>query len=189
MDLHTDSIKSLPLWVQLPNLDVKYWGSNSLSKISSLLGLPIKTDRYTRDRTMINYARVLIEFPIKGLFPESVSFFSEHDILIHQPVKYKWLSTKCTHCGLFGHEEPVCKKKTAVRKEWRQVQDKNTKKDSVQSNVDANGVLPICKKDSVKANVPTGQPNPSVTAKNSMQATGSSGTITTDPLPQHTNKF
>jgi len=138
---------------------------------------------------MINYARVLIEFPIEGPLPESVSFFIEHDILIHQPVKYEWLPTKCTHCGLFGHEEPVCKKRTAVRKEWRQVQDMNTSKDPVQSNADADGFLPISKKDSVKANLPTEQPNPSVTIKNSMQATGSSGTITTDPLPQHTNKF
>ena len=104
-------------------------------------------------------------------------------------MKYEWLPTKCTHCGLFGHEEPVCKKKTAVRKEWRQVQEKNTKKDSVQSNADADGFLLISKKHSVKANVPTEQPNPSATTKNSMQATSSSGMITTDPLPQHTNKF
>ena len=65
----------------------------------------------------------------------------------------------------------------------------NTSKDPVQSNADADGFLPISKKDSVKANIPTEQPNPSVTTKSSMQAIDSSGTITTDPLPQHTNKF
>lgn len=53
MDLHTEDIKSLPLWIQFPNLDVKYWGVTSLSKIGSLLGIPIKTDRYTRERSMI----------------------------------------------------------------------------------------------------------------------------------------
>ena len=26
MDLCIEPVKSLPLWVQLPNLDVKYWG-------------------------------------------------------------------------------------------------------------------------------------------------------------------
>jgi len=26
MELHTESIKSLPLWIQLPDLDIKYWG-------------------------------------------------------------------------------------------------------------------------------------------------------------------
>ncbi|KAJ8419566.1 LOW QUALITY PROTEIN: hypothetical protein Cgig2_004597 [Carnegiea gigantea] len=30
MDLNTDKIKSLPLWVQFPNLDIKYWGLESI---------------------------------------------------------------------------------------------------------------------------------------------------------------
>ena len=47
MDLHTEYIKSLPLCVQLPDLDIKYWGQSSLSKIGNTIGIPIKTDRYT----------------------------------------------------------------------------------------------------------------------------------------------
>ncbi|KAJ8424056.1 hypothetical protein Cgig2_008652 [Carnegiea gigantea] len=47
--LHTESIKSLPLWVQLSGLDIKYWGQRSLSKIGSTIGIPIKTNRYIRD--------------------------------------------------------------------------------------------------------------------------------------------
>ena len=37
MELHTESIKSLPLWVQLPDFDIKYWGQRSLSKIGSII--------------------------------------------------------------------------------------------------------------------------------------------------------
>ena len=44
MDLKIDEIKSLPLWVQFPNLDIKYWGLEILSKNGSLLGIPIKAD-------------------------------------------------------------------------------------------------------------------------------------------------
>ena len=57
MGLQTESIRSLPLWIQLPDLDIKYWGMESLSKIGSLIGIPIKIDQYTRDKTMLRYAR------------------------------------------------------------------------------------------------------------------------------------
>ncbi|KAJ8423884.1 hypothetical protein Cgig2_001550 [Carnegiea gigantea] len=51
MDLHTETITSLPLWVQLHDLDIKYWSLSSLSKICSSLGIPIKTDRSAKDKT------------------------------------------------------------------------------------------------------------------------------------------
>jgi len=47
MDLHTKTIKSLPIWVQLSGLDIKYWGAQSLSKIESIMGIPLKSDKYT----------------------------------------------------------------------------------------------------------------------------------------------
>ncbi|KAJ8419487.1 hypothetical protein Cgig2_008717 [Carnegiea gigantea] len=115
MDLDTESIKSLPLWVQFPNLDFKYWGLESLSKLRSLLGIPLKTDRCTREKTMIKYARLLIEVPIEGPFPD------EHGVLLRQQVAIEWKPSKCTHCGMYGHIEEECRKKHH-KKEWRRVQ-------------------------------------------------------------------
>ena len=74
MDLHTESIKSPTLWVQFPNLDVKYWGLESLSKIRSIIGTPVKTYRYTKGKTMINYARLLIEVALEGSFLYCIDF-------------------------------------------------------------------------------------------------------------------
>jgi len=45
LEINTDTITSLPIWIQLPELDIKYWGMLSLSKIGSLLGYPLKTDK------------------------------------------------------------------------------------------------------------------------------------------------
>ncbi|KAJ8423089.1 hypothetical protein Cgig2_023116 [Carnegiea gigantea] len=59
MDLNTKAIKSLPLWVQFPNLDIKYWGFESLSKIGSIVSFPIKTNRYTKEKSMIKYTRLM----------------------------------------------------------------------------------------------------------------------------------
>ncbi|KAJ8424191.1 hypothetical protein Cgig2_021613 [Carnegiea gigantea] len=104
MDIQKEAIKS-PIWVQFPDLNIKYWGISSLSKISSVLGIPIKTDNYTREKTWLSYARVLIKMPIEGPFPEHIEFINEHDMLVRQVVKYEWLPIKCHHCGMLGHEE------------------------------------------------------------------------------------
>ena len=122
MDLHTEAIKSLPIWIQLPELDLKYWGQASLSKIGSLIGQPLKTDKYTAEKSRLNYARLLIDVPLDGAFPNYVEFFNEKETLVRQTVKYEWLPTKCNHCGMFGHLEENCKKKQAPKKVWRRVE-------------------------------------------------------------------
>ena len=108
MDLNTEEIKSLPLWVQFPNVDIKFWGLESLSKIGSTLGIPIKSDRYTKEKSMIKYAKLMIEAPLEGPFPEYIEFFNDNEVLVRQQIKYEWLPLKCTHYHMFRHEEAVC---------------------------------------------------------------------------------
>jgi len=113
MDLQTEAIKTLPLWIQLLALDIKYWGIKSLSKIGSLLGIPIKTDKVTRDKQVLRYARLLVEMPIEGPFLEYIEFFNDDDLLIKQQVTYEWIPTKCAQCAMLGNTKEVCKKKGA----------------------------------------------------------------------------
>ncbi|KAJ8419375.1 hypothetical protein Cgig2_022175 [Carnegiea gigantea] len=96
-------------------------GTQSLSKIGSILGIPLKTDKFTKDKQVIRYARLLIEMPIEGPFPDHIEFFNEEGILIRQLVTYEWIPSKCTHCAMLGHTEEVCKKKRIICTEWRQV--------------------------------------------------------------------
>ena len=46
-DFQKKRIEALPIWVQLPDLDLKYWSSTALSKFASLLGTPIMADKNT----------------------------------------------------------------------------------------------------------------------------------------------
>ena len=119
MDLQTESIRSLPVCVQLHALDIKYWRIDSLSKIGSILGIPLKTDKFTKDKQVIRYARHLVDMQLDGPFPEYIDFFNEDRGLIRQQVSYEWIPTKCTHCAMLGHMEDVCKKKGIIRTEWR----------------------------------------------------------------------
>ncbi|KAJ8435470.1 hypothetical protein Cgig2_021103 [Carnegiea gigantea] len=105
MDINTESIQFLPLWVQFPELYIKYWGLDSLSKLGSLIGIPLKKDRYTKEKTMIKYAQLLIEVPMAGPFPDFIEFFNEHGELIRQSIKFEWKPSKCNHCGMYGHLE------------------------------------------------------------------------------------
>ena len=68
LELYTEQLTSLPIWVQLHELDLKYWGMDSLGKIGSILGIPIKTDRYTMEKRLLRYARLLIDIPLDAPF-------------------------------------------------------------------------------------------------------------------------
>ena len=59
-----------------------YWGTSSLSKIASSLGIPLKTDKYTKDKSMLKFARVLIDIPLGGDFPAHVDFVNDKGVLV-----------------------------------------------------------------------------------------------------------
>ena len=117
MEINVDSISSLPIWIQLPELDVKYWGMQSLSKLGSVIGIPLKTDRYTKDKTMLTYARLLVEIPLEGHFLDYIEFANEKNVIIRQKIVYEWRPSKCTHCRMFGHTQEECRKKNNQRME------------------------------------------------------------------------
>lgn len=165
LDLHTDSIKSLPLWTRLLDLDLKYWGMSGLSKIASVTGTPLKTNRSTKEQSMIKYARILIELPIEGLFLEFIEFFNEENILNRQTVSYEWLPTKCSHCGMFGHEDSNYRNKGAIRKEWRRVippADEAVTNNTAPPVTDVEGYVPVARHSSARrtGGVQSPQPQP-----------------------------
>ena len=41
MDIRKNDIRSVPIWIQLDNLDLKYWGERALFKIVGQIGKPL----------------------------------------------------------------------------------------------------------------------------------------------------
>ena len=70
----------------MSELDIKYWVTQCLSKIRSVLGIPLKTDKYTKEKIMLKYARMLVKMHIDGPFPEYIEFANEKDLLLRQKV-------------------------------------------------------------------------------------------------------
>lgn len=52
-----DPVKSLPLWIKLPGLDVKFLGENILAKIAGVIGSVIKVDQSTLHINKLMFAR------------------------------------------------------------------------------------------------------------------------------------
>ncbi|KAJ8424009.1 hypothetical protein Cgig2_032393 [Carnegiea gigantea] len=77
LSLDTSWLQSLPLWVQFLKLDITYWGIESLSKLGSTLGILIKTDRTTKEKSAIKYAILLIEMSLDGPFPNHIDSIND----------------------------------------------------------------------------------------------------------------
>jgi len=86
-----------------------------------MLGIPIKTDKYTKDKTFLKYARILIEIQLEDNFLECIEFVNEHNVVVRQKVEYEWKPIKCDFCKMYGHMKDDCRKKPKPRTEWRQV--------------------------------------------------------------------
>ncbi|VFQ91043.1 unnamed protein product [Cuscuta campestris] len=65
-----NALNDIPIWVQLPDLELKYWSLSGLSKIGSLLGKPIRTDNATATKTKMEYARLQVAVAMNQQFPD-----------------------------------------------------------------------------------------------------------------------
>ncbi|XP_074300630.1 uncharacterized protein LOC141631922 [Silene latifolia] len=60
IELVKHEVKSVPVWIRLLNLPLKFWGKG-IAHISGLVGKFIKCDIATEERTRLGYARAMIE--------------------------------------------------------------------------------------------------------------------------------
>ena len=54
----------------------------SLSRLGSILGTPVKTDKYTMEKTRLKYARPLIEIPVDDSFPGYIEFANDQEVVV-----------------------------------------------------------------------------------------------------------
>ncbi|XP_062089105.1 uncharacterized protein LOC133795667 [Humulus lupulus] len=128
-------VRSVPLWIRLPDLGLQYWGSKCLSALVSTLGKPIMVDKFTRERSRIQLARVLVEMEVIDNPPRSIQFFNRFGQIMEQEVEYEWLPIKCKACTGFGHAEMECRKE--LKTKW--VKKETTSKEEVKARQNTEG--------------------------------------------------
>ncbi|XP_048494365.1 uncharacterized protein LOC125494696 [Beta vulgaris subsp. vulgaris] len=88
-NFHNEVLRIIPLWAKLPNLPLHYWSSDSLSRIGSLLGIPVYADECTSKALRKLPTEVQIEEPNGATFKQKVT--------------YDWLPPYCKKCLKVGH--------------------------------------------------------------------------------------
>ncbi|CAK8565025.1 unnamed protein product [Lathyrus sativus] len=107
-------LRTLPIWVKLPQLPIVLWGDTSLNKIGSALGNPIMTDECTANRLRVSYARILVEMDITKELPQSITIADHAGEKMQQSIEYEWRPLFCNKCQKVGH----CCEKPKMRKQW-----------------------------------------------------------------------
>ncbi|XP_058776555.1 uncharacterized protein LOC131650866 [Vicia villosa] len=115
-DLQQDLLRTLPLWIKLPQLPLHLWGARSLSKIGSAIGVPLVTDECTTSKLRVSYARILVEVDITKALTHEISIKDCEGIKLAQKVEYEWRPLYCDQCQKIGHN---CKtKRKEKEKQW-----------------------------------------------------------------------
>ncbi|KAG9154711.1 hypothetical protein Leryth_014205 [Lithospermum erythrorhizon] len=100
----TSFLSAIPIWVRFKNLNWAYWNQVCLSKISSIIGVPLFMDRSTATMTRLDYARVCIEVNTDILrLPDTVHMLRNGKI-IPVPVEYEWKPLQCVICLSIYHD-------------------------------------------------------------------------------------
>ncbi|XP_074304181.1 uncharacterized protein LOC141638900 [Silene latifolia] len=103
-------VKRVPIWMKFYGLDIKFWGLESLKKLSGVVGTYVKCDEATTHRNFLGYARVLIEVDVDQYFPNEIYFLDENGLTQTLRVVYDWLPLTCTICKGMGHTATACRK-------------------------------------------------------------------------------
>ncbi|XP_058746042.1 uncharacterized protein LOC131618903 [Vicia villosa] len=88
-NLKTDLLRTLPIWVKLPQLHLHLWGATSLNKIGSAIGIPLVTNECTMHKLRVSYARILVEIDITQKLLDEITITDNEGRKTKQPKKKK----------------------------------------------------------------------------------------------------
>ncbi|KAF6138881.1 hypothetical protein GIB67_018612 [Kingdonia uniflora] len=79
-----------------------------LGRIASSIGVRLYLDRTTEDGGRDAFSRVCVEVNTKCKFPEVITLKCSNGLMPQVFAEYAWYTIKCSHCGVFGHNEYNC---------------------------------------------------------------------------------
>ncbi|XP_077246059.1 uncharacterized protein LOC143885903 [Tasmannia lanceolata] len=107
--LEKRKLSSIPLWIKLPGLHLKFWSKTGLSKITSSIEKPLYMDSQIASGTRLGFARVCIEVEADKILPDSIQIHTPQDSY-PQSIEYDWKPTVCHSCKDFSHSSDRCPK-------------------------------------------------------------------------------
>jgi hypothetical protein len=101
-DFGKPDLSSAPVWVRFPNLPLECWSQTCLSKISSVIRKPIRSDDPINSMSRVSFTTVLIEVDLYADLLRFVKISMPDGTTINQRVVYEFLPKLCSHCHMPG---------------------------------------------------------------------------------------
>ncbi|XP_048491303.1 uncharacterized protein LOC125492655 [Beta vulgaris subsp. vulgaris] len=95
-DFQNEVLRVIPLWIRLYNLPVKYWGPECLSRIGSMVRIPLFVDECTTQQQRVPFARMFVEVDVTKELPKSIYVEDASGRAIEQKVSKEKEVTKVT---------------------------------------------------------------------------------------------
>ncbi|XP_058752736.1 uncharacterized protein LOC131625918 [Vicia villosa] len=112
--LKNDILRTLPIWVKLPQLPLYLWGVRILNKIGSALGNPLVIDECTDSKLHVSYSHILVEVDVMQELKKTINIRDVEGRKLQQPIEYEWKPLFCEKFEKFGY---TCKENTI--KQWK----------------------------------------------------------------------
>uniref|UniRef100_A0A2N9HXU9 CCHC-type domain-containing protein n=1 Tax=Fagus sylvatica TaxID=28930 RepID=A0A2N9HXU9_FAGSY len=97
------SVKTVAIWVRLPELPVEYYHKDSLLHIGSGLGPVLRVDFNTAAGTRGRFARICVQIDLDKPLARTVRVGKTRLAVI-----YEGIGLLCFHCGRIGHRSELC---------------------------------------------------------------------------------
>lgn len=108
MCLACEMFKSFPIWIHFPKLPIQYFGEDTLSIITNMLGAPLFINKATTSRSQFSFARVYVKIDSNYSFPSVLTLMKEDVSSFNQKVEYEWKPAICATCHFFDHVASTC---------------------------------------------------------------------------------
>ena len=60
------------------------------------MGIPLAANRITQYKSILKYARILVEMQLSGEIPKSIIFKDEKGVIVNQVVEFEWKTIRCS---------------------------------------------------------------------------------------------
>lgn len=102
-----DESPIVPVWISLENLPIFLFQEEALFQIGKLVGVPVKLDGYTANRSKLHQATMCVEVDVSKSFPSHV-WIQVMGRGVPIKVTYANVPHYCNFCKKLGHLETVC---------------------------------------------------------------------------------
>lgn len=85
-NFHEAIMRVVPPWIRFPNLPLNCLGPKTLSRIGSMIGVPLYADERTTRQMRVSFARLIIEVDVTKPLPRSMAIEGDNGEIVEQNI-------------------------------------------------------------------------------------------------------